>query len=282
MVTALRAGLRSPGLMLTAPALALVGLLFAVPVARVLVLGFTDPQPGFGNYAQLASNDTLHRIALTTLRVCAITTAITLVLGYVVAYAMVHATRPALRVMVFCILLIFWLSVLVRTFAWVLLLRNNGLVNEVLVGAGLVARPLTLVRNEFGTVLGMVHVMLPFAILPLYSALRGIDPRVVAAARGLGCSRTRAFLWVFLPLSLDGIAAAAVLVFIFSLGFFVTPAILGGGKVVMIAEFIQAQFERSLRTGFAAMLSTTLLAIVLLTLLGASRLVDLRKTLGRR
>ncbi len=273
---------RTPGLLLAAPAVLLIGALFALPVGRLLVLGFTDPTPGLGNYAMLVTNDTIHRIAVTTLWVCSITTVCTVLLGYVVAYAMVHATRPALRLMVFCILLVFWLSVLVRTFAWVLLLRNNGLVNEILLATGLISQPLTLVRNQFGTIVGMVHVMMPFAILPLYSALRGIDQRVVAAARGLGCGPVRSFAWVFLPLSRPGILAATVLVFIFSLGFFITPAILGGGKVVMIAEFIRAQFERSLRWGFASMLATTLLASVLLALAVAARFVDLRGVVGRR
>jgi putative spermidine/putrescine transport system permease protein len=281
-IQALRRLWQTPGLLLAAPAVLLIAGLFALPVFRLLVLGFTDPQPGLGNYAMLVTNDTIHRIAVTTLWVCGITTACTVLLGYVVAYAMVHATRPALRLMVFCILLIFWLSVLVRTFAWVLLLRNNGLVNEILLASGLITQPLTLVRNQFGSILGMVHVMMPFAILPLYSALQGIDQRVVAAARGLGCGPMRSFLWVFLPLSRPGIIAATVLVFIFSLGFFITPAILGGGKVVMIAEFIRAQFERSLRWGFASMLATTLLAAVLLALGVASRFVDLRGVVGRR
>ena len=271
-----------PGLALVTPAVALVVLLFALPVLRVLVLSVTDPTPGLQNYDLLISNDTIHRIAITTLRICGITTVCTVVLGYIVAYAMVHATRPALRVMVFCILLIFWLSVLVRTFAWVVLLRSNGVVNDLLLASGLITQPLPLVRNEFGTILGMVHVMMPFAILPMYSAFKGIDISVMVAARGLGCGPVRSFLWVFLPLSRSGILAATVLVFIFSLGFFVTPAILGGGKVVMIAEFIRAQFERSLRWGFASMLATTLLAAVLLTLGLASRFVDLRGVAGRR
>jgi putative spermidine/putrescine transport system permease protein len=259
----------------------LIGALFAWPVARLLLLSITDPHPGLENYALLVSNETVHRIAGTTLRVCCVTTLCTVILGYIVAYAMVHATRFVRRVMIFCIVLVFWLSVLVRTFAWLVLLRNNGVVNQALLASGLIARPLVLVRNEFGTVLGMVHVMLPFAILPLYAALQGIDRRVLAAARSLGCGPIRSFLWVFLPLSRPGIYAAVVLVFIFSLGFFITPAILGGGRVVMIAEFIRAQFERSGRWGFAATLATVLLASVLTALAVAARFVDVRTIAGR-
>jgi len=174
----------------------------------------------------------------------------------------------------------FWISVLVRAFSWVTLLRNNGLINQALLDAGLIAEPLALVRNELGVIIGMVHYMTPFAVLPLYANMRGIDPRLVAAARGLGASPLAAFARVFLPLSLPGIIGSGVLVFIFSLGFYVTPAILGGGKVLMVAEYISLQITETLRWGLGSMLASTLLIAVFAVMALLSRFVNLRRLFG--
>lgn len=278
-VTRQRWTLSTPAL-LTLPAVVVLLALCVVPVLRILLLGFTDPTIGLSNYALLGSSEALRRIVTTTALLCVTTTAITVLLAYVIAYAMVHVTRREVRWMFFFILLAFWLSVLVRTFAWIVILRSEGPVNQVLMALGIVSQPVQLVRNTFGVLLGMVHVMLPLAVLPLYSAMNGIDQRLTSAARGLGCGRTRAFLWVFLPLSAPGLAAATVLVFVFSLGFFITPAILGGGRVIMIAEYIRTQFEVTLRWGYAAMLATMLLVSVAATLAIAVRFVNLRRIMG--
>jgi putative spermidine/putrescine transport system permease protein len=162
-----------------------------------------------------------------------------------------------------------------------MLLRNDGLVNQFLEALGVIHQPIQLVRNDFGVIVGMVHVMAPLAILPLFAALRGIDPRLLAAARGLGCGPIRSFLYVFLPLSKPGLAAAALLVFIFSLGFYVTPAILGGGKVIMVAEYIRVQFEQTLRWGLAAMMATSLLVTVLAILAITAPMTNMRGIMGR-
>jgi putative spermidine/putrescine transport system permease protein len=265
---------------LVLPAVLVVISLCAIPVLRILLLSFTDPSLGVSNYAFLGSSDTLTRIIGTTALMSVATTVITVGLAYVVAYAMVHVRQRELKWMFFSILLAFWLSILVRTFAWIIILRSEGPINQFLLAIGVIKEPLQLVRNTFGVVLGMVHVMLPFAILPLYSALAGIEQRLTAAARGLGCSPFRAFVWVFLPLSASGLVAATVLVFIFSLGFFITPAVLGGGRVIMIAEYIRTQFEVTLRWGYAAMLATTLLLSVFAILALAARFVNLRRILG--
>ncbi len=153
-----------------------------------------------------------------------------------------------------------WISALVRAFAWVVLLRREGVFNSALLSLGLIDRPLALIWNELGVVIGMVHYMLPYAVLPLYANMRDIDQRCIAAARGLGASRRQTFLRVFLPLSVPGIVGAGILVFVYSLGFFVTPAILGGGKTLMIAEFIRLQIVEILRWGTGTMLATVLIA----------------------
>ena len=266
--------------LLVTPALLAMLAFYFFPLARVLWISVTEPRPGLDNYALLWTSESVQKVLLVTARLCVITTTVTLLLGYVVAYAMVHARGRQLRWLTFFVLLPLWVSVLVRAFAWVTLLRSNGLVNQALLGLGLVREPLTLVRNELGVAIGMIHYMIPFAVLPLYANMQGIDLRLIAAARGLGASRGQAFRRVFLPLSLPGLVGAGVLVSIFSLGFYVTPAILGGGRVFMISEYIAVQILNVIRWGLGAMLATTLLVAALLLMAALGRLVNLRKLFG--
>ena len=266
--------------LLVIPALLAMLAFYFFPLARVLWISVTEPRPGLDNYALLWTSESVQKVLLVTARLCVITTTVTLLLGYVVAYAMVHARGRQLRWLTFFVLLPLWVSVLVRAFAWVTLLRSNGLVNQALLGLGLVDEPLALVRNELGVAIGMIHYMIPFAVLPLYANMQGIDLRLIAAARGLGASRGQAFRSVFLPLSLPGLVGAGVLVSIFSLGFYVTPAILGGGRVFMISEYIAVQILNVIRWGLGAMLATTLLVAALLLMAALGRLVNLRKLFG--
>jgi len=268
--------------LLIAPALLLVGVIYFLPLARVLAISVLEPEPGLGNYALLFTSAPIQRVLGTTLRICLFTTSITLVLAYVVAYVLTHAKPTAQRLMMLGVLLPLWMSVLVRAFAWVTLLRRQGLVNNALIGMGAIDESLALMWNEIGVTIGMVHYMLPLGILPLWAAMRDIDGRVLAASRGLGASATQTFVRVFLPLSLPGVIGAGLLVFIFSLGFFVTPAILGGGKTIMIAEYINAQVHESLRWGVGTMLATTLVATILGLMLALSRIVDLRTLFGAK
>lgn len=274
--------LRSRGLywLLIAPALGLMVAFFIVPLLRILWISVAEPQIGLQNYELLVTSGAIQRILMTTARICLLTTLLTLIGGYIVAYTLVHVSERQRQWMLFCVLLPFWLSVLVRAFAWVMLLRREGLVNGTLLALGVIDNPLTLVRNEVGVVIGMVHYMLPYAILPLYANMLGIDRRLVSAARGLGASPWLAFRRVFLPLSLPGVVGAAILVFVFSLGFYITPAILGGGKTVMIAEYIGVNILHNTRWGLATMLASTLLITVFLLLGLMSRVVDMRKMYG--
>ena len=260
--------------------LALLAVFYLYPLSQVLWISVSEPRLGLGNYALLFTNGAVQHILWITARVCLITTAITMVLGYVVAYAVLHVSRTHEAWMLFFVLLSFWISVLVRAFAWVAILHPGGLLNSVLLGAGIIDRPLPLVRNEFGVIVGMTHYMIPYAVLPLYVNMKGIDRRLVPAARGLGASPLQAFARIHLPLSLPGIVGAGILVFIFSLGFFVTPAILGGGRVVMIAEYIALQVIETLQWGLGTMLATSLLITVFLMLALMSRFVSPRKLFG--
>jgi putative spermidine/putrescine transport system permease protein len=266
--------------LLVLPALLLVLAFYVAPIVQVLTISFTEPAPGFGNYERLFTSEGVQRVIVTTLRICLITTALALLLGYAIAYAITLASPRARGWWILAVLVPLWISVLVRAFAWVTLLRRQGLVNNTLVGSGLISEPLPLVWNEFGILVGMVHYMVPFAVLPMLASMREIDPRLLAAARGLGASRGQVFRQVFLPLSMPGVIAAGVLVFIFSLGFYITPAILGGGRTLMVAEWISLQILDLIRWGLGTMMATMLVLTILVTLLVFSRLVDLRRMFG--
>ena len=268
--------------LLLLPAFLLMTVFYIAPIIQVLTISVTEPELGFGNYERLLTNMGVQRVIGTTLRIGLITTIIALLLGYALAYVIALATPRAQRWWLLAVLLPLWISVLVRAFAWVTLLRRQGLVNQGLQAAGIIDAPLALVWNEFGIVIGMVHYMVPYAVLPILASMREIDPRLLAAARGLGASRRTAFLRIFLPLSAPGLVAAGVLVFIFSLGFYITPAILGGGKTLMAAEWIKLQILDIIRWGLGTMLATVMVLAILVTLGIFSRLVDLRRMFGAR
>lgn len=264
------------------PAFLLMTLFYVVPIVQVLAISFLEPEPGLGNYERLLTLGSVQRVIGTTLRICLITTAVSLLLGYALAYVISRASERAQMWWLLGVLVPLWISVLVRAFAWVTLLRRQGLINNGLMATGLIDEPLALVWNELGIVIGMVHYMVPYAVLPMLASMREMDPRLLAAARGLGAKRSEVFRRIFLPLSAPGLIAAAVLVFIFSLGFYITPAILGGGKTLMAAEWIKIQILDLLRWGLGAMMATVLVVAVLTTLAVFSRLVDLRRLFGAR
>lgn len=268
------------GVMLALPAL-FMATLYLLPVANVLAMSVTVPSFGLQNYVELLANGPVARVVATTLRIGLITTTLALVIGYATAYALVHMGERERRLLLLLVVTSFWVSALIRAFAWVAILQPRGLLNTILMGLGLIEAPLVLVRNEIGVAIGMVHYMLPYAILPLYANLSGIDKRLVPAARTLGASPWFAFSRVFLPLSIPGIVGAAILVFIFSLGFYITPAILGGGKTMMLAEYISVQISETLRWGLAATLSTALLGGVLILTLVLMRFMDMGQTVKR-
>ena len=270
----------SPYWLLVAPFLVALTLLYAAPILNILWLSFTDPKPGLGNYQRIIESETVARLIWTTIRICLITTIFSVFLGYIVAYAMLHALAGVRRRMMAILLVSFWISVLVRSFAWLMLLGHNGLVNNALLSTGLIAEPIAFVRNELGVLIGMTEYMIPYAILPLLANMQGIDPRVMSASRSLGASSTQTFFRVFLPLTKPGLIAASLLVFISSLGFYVTPAILGGGKVQMIAEYISVQLLVTVRWGTAAMLATLMLISVLALMYVLNRFMKLGTVFG--
>ncbi|HYG43524.1 MAG TPA: ABC transporter permease [Bordetella sp.] len=271
---------RSLPAVLVIPVVVLVGCLFLLPVLRILAISFTEPTIGLGNYTALFTEPLYRKIMATTLRICVWTTLIALVLGYVVAYVMANVPQHIRSWMVIALLVPFWLSVLVRAFAWVLLLSREGVVNATLMALGLVDQPLALLRNETGVLIGMVHYMVPYAVLPMLTTMLGIDASLMAASRVLGAGPVRTFLRVYLPLSLPGVLAAAVLVFIFCLGFFITPALLGGGKTVMVAQYIEFGISETMNWGISTAFASALLLAVVLSLVLISRCVRIPSLFG--
>jgi len=270
----------NPYWLLVLPFLAIVVVLYLGPIANILWLSVTEPRPGLGNYQKLFESDSLARILWTTLRVCVLTTIFSVIFGYILAYVVIHAIGSQSRWMLKLILISFWISVLVRTFAWLMLLGHNGVVNNALLSIGLISEPVPFMRNEIGVLIGMVQYMIPYAVLPLLTNMQGLDQRVMNASRSLGASNAQTFWRVYFPLTKPGIVAACLLVFILSLGFYVTPAILGGGKVLMIAEYVSVQLLVTLRWGLAAMLATLLLVGVLVLLFIMNRFMKLSTIYG--
>lgn len=250
---------------------------YFVPLLGVFSWSVTEPEFGFSQYLRVMTDPGIHSILLRTLRICTLTAVFSVLLAYLLAYHWVYGPPLRRKIIAFAVLVPFWISVLIRAFGWLALLRPQGIINSTLTGAGLISDPLPLVRNELGVIIGMVHFMTPFAVFPLISVMRQVDMRILQAASGLGARAFRRFFEIFLPLTLPGIIGAFFIVFVFALGFFITPAILGGGRVVMVAEYIYTQMSQTANWGLGAALATTLLGFVLLMTWIVSRFVDFER-----
>ncbi|WP_431269845.1 ABC transporter permease [Dankookia sp. P2] len=262
------------------PAFLLMSVIYVAPILQVLAISVTEPTTGLGNYERLLTNAGVQRVIGTTLRICVVTTAIALLLGYALAYVVALATPRAQRWWLLGVLLPLWISVLVRAFAWVTLLRRQGLVNQGLQGLGIIDEPLALVWNEFGIVVGMVHYMVPYAVLPMLAAMREIDPRLLAAARGLGASRFTVFARVFLPLSAPGLVAAGCWSSSSRSASTSPRQSSAAARPLMAAEWIKLQILDLVRWGMGAMLATVVVVTILAMLAIFSRVVDLRRLFG--
>lgn len=266
--------------LLLLPLVVFLLVVFVGPLLLILARSFTDPQPGLGNYRDFFSSAVYSKVLANTFRISGVVTLLTLVVGFPYAYLMTLAKPFWRNVMLIVVLIPFWTSLLVRTFAWVLMLGDKGVVNQTLMSLGVIDQPMSLIRNSTGVVIGMVQVMLPYAVLPMFATMRTIDRRLVQAAEGLGARPASAFWRVFAPLTLPGVVASSLLVFISSIGFYVTPALLGGSKDVMIGELIVQQLSGVLRWGFASALAVALLLVTGVLLYLVSRIVNLTSFLG--
>jgi putative spermidine/putrescine transport system permease protein len=267
--------------LLAIPALVFLIVFFLVPLVLMSLRSVTDPAgAGLSNYQTFFGSAADLRVLANTFYIATISTIVCLAIGYPYAYLM-NAVRPRIAgLLLIAVLVPFWSSLLVRTFAWEVILRDTGVINNLLIGAGFIDRPLALIRNTLGVILGMSQILLPFMVLPLYAVMRRIDPELTRAAANLGASPFRAFARVFLPISLPGVVAGSLLVFVLALGFYITPTILGSPRETMISRFIAEAIEQRLDWGLGSSMAVILMALTFICLLVASRAVRIRDVFG--
>ncbi|MBI4011527.1 MAG: ABC transporter permease subunit [Candidatus Rokubacteria bacterium] len=269
-------------LLLLAPALAYLGVFFFYPLLRIFLRSLFSPDFTLRHYARVLAHPAYLKILWITVRISLVVAVVSLLVGYPVAFCLSRVRDRVAEVLLALVLVPFWTSVLVRSYAWIVILRTEGLVNGLLQATGLTTGPLPLIYNETGVVVGMVHVLLPYMILSLYGVMREIDPAYLRAAANLGAGLVPTFLRVYLPLSMPGVTSGVLLVFIFSIGFFITPALLGGGKVEMIALQIETQINELVDWGFGSALSVMLFGVVVGLVLLFLRVFDVEAFGGGR
>lgn len=236
--------------------------IYLYPLTRLLAWSFFSPGFTLEHYAKLFGERAYMQALRNTAEISIWVTVLSLVLGYPLAYLMTVVSGRVRTLLIVLVLVPFWTSVLVRTFAWMVILGKRGIINQLLVGWGVIDRPLALIYNMLGVQIGMVHVLLPFMVFPLLSVMTRIDVALVAAARSLGASPRQAFLRIFLPLSLPGVSAGCVLVFLLAVGFYITPALLGGEGQVTFTTLIELVVRDLLDWNFGASLGVFLLTVV--------------------
>lgn len=262
---------------LTSPALLAVFLIIFIPVGWLFSLSFFNMSGEFTleNYQKMLVYKSYARVFAETFKVSTLTTLLCIIIGYPLAYFLSELPKKYASIFMLAVLLPFWTSLLVRTYAWLVLLQRKGLVNNFAIEYGLWDAPVKLVHNLNGTLIGMVHIMLPFLVLPLYGAMKRIDRQTIQAAANLGATPVQSFWQVFVPLSLSGVVAGSLIVFVLCLGFYVTPAVLGGGKVIMVSMQITAILEDQFNWGAASALGVVLLVTTFAVLALASRVLKL-------
>lgn len=271
------------------------GTIFIVPAVLLLALVFVGPLVWFfarvlgsvGAPAEIAAhawsviNSKVVVTALTTTNwISLLVTLLVLLISYPVAYYLANHRGWRFTLVLFCIVVPYFTSIIVRTYSWMVLLGRHGLVNQVLLQLGVVDQPLTLLYTKAGVLIGMVYVLLPYMVLTLFAAMKAIDPSLMRAARGLGAGPFYAFTRVYFPLSIHGVISGSLIVFILSIGFFITPALMGGPADVMIAMLIERSVEITFDWAGAAVMSLLLLVATLVLYSIYYRLTDVRRMMG--
>ena len=260
---------------LLAPAVVFLVLWFVVPLARLSVLAFSGEGGVAAALETLLTSAAYRRVFLNTVQISAVVTVLCVALAFPVALVLSRLRGIWFNVVLYCVLFPFWVSLLVRTFSWMLLLERNGPVNQVLMALGVTDQPLRLLFNDFSVVVGMTHVLLPYAVLPLFARMRAIDGRLLMASDGLGASVLDTLRFIYLPLVMPGLLGAAAIVFLLALGFFVTPALLGGASSLTVSTLISDFVSQRLAWSLAAGASLILLVFVLALLALSRRVIAL-------
>jgi mannopine transport system permease protein len=273
-------------LLLMLPALAVLVFMFLVPLALFFVRTFAEFDGGTAEFIEQAHDLLLSQAYLTALAttnwISLIVTAATLLIGYPIAYYLTAANGFGVSIVLLSIVLPYFTSIIVRTFSWMVLLGEHGLVNDTLLATRLIGAPLPLMYNRLGVLIGMSYVLLPYMVLTLYAAMRAIDPSLLRASAGLGASGFYTFRRVYFPLSLHGVLSGALIVYILAIGYFITPALMGGQHDIMIAMLIDRSLEVAVDWPSAALMSLTLLLVTLALYALYYRLTDIRRLLGAR
>jgi len=241
-----------------------------------------EPRPGFANYDKVLFSGPYLQILFYTLEIAALVTAICLLVAYPVAALIARMQGLTLRLMTGLIIASLWTSAVIRSYAWMILFQRYGIVNQALIALGLADAPVRILQTTAAVAIGMVHILLPFMLLPLITTMRRIDPTLLRAGRILGAGPVRLFLRVYLPLSRPGVNAGVALVFITSLGFFITPSLLGGGRTTMAAMIIEQEADTYLDWPLASAIATILLVLTLAIYLAYGRLARIDVTRGLR
>lgn len=263
------------GKLLVAPALLWLSIFFVIPLLIVVAVSFAGRTPygqvifSFTIYNYLRFLEPLYlKIFADTLVVAIVTTLATILMGYPLAYTIAQLPKKWQQPGLILVMIPFWINFLIRSYAWVIILRSQGVVNTLLLNLGLIDQPLQMLYNDMAVMLGMVYALLPFMVLPIYVSIEQLDTRLLEAASDLGAKPLTAFRKVTLPLTMPGIAAGTILVFISSLGMFVVPDVMGGAKSALIGNLIQNQFLSARDWPFGSALSIVLavLSLVLIIL----------------
>lgn len=277
---------RDRTLLLILPAVAMLILLFFVPLVMFFARTFMEFEGTTGQFLAQARDLLLSQPYLTALAttnwIALIVTVMVLLIGYPIAYYLTTAKGPGGSVVVLAIVLPYFTSIIVRTFSWMVLLGEHGLVNDTLRALGLIHESLPLMYNRLGVLVGMCYVLLPYMVLTLFAAMRAIDAALLRAAEGLGANGFYTFRRVYFPLSLHGVLSGALIVYILSIGYFITPALMGGQHDIMIAMLIDRELEVAVDWPSAALMSLSLLLVTLALYGFYYRVTDIRRLIGAR
>ena len=269
--------------LLILPAFAMLAIGFVIPLIGFFIRVLWTESEGSGLLQAIVGvigSKVMLNAIVTTNWIALLVTLVVLLAGYPIAYFLIVNRSLQFTLVIFCIVVPYFTSVIVRTYSWMALLGRNGVINRALREIGLIEAPLPLLYNKAAIVVGMSYVLLPYMVLTLYASMRSIDPALVRAAHSLGASRVYAFSRVFLPLSMHGVLSACLIVFILAIGFFVTPALMGGPADVMIAMLIERAAEITLDWRLAAIMSLFLLIVTLVLYAIYFRVADVRRLMG--
>ncbi|GAB2889451.1 ABC transporter permease [Paralcaligenes sp. KSB-10] len=264
------------------PVLAFLLIFFVCPIVWFFIKSALDYDGSFAlKLYQTFTSPLFIAVTWKTVWISLLVTILALLAAYPIAYSLTRAGPLSFTLIIICVIVPYFTSIIVRTYSWMIILGTHGVINRLLISVGIIDKPITLIYNMVGVVIGMTYVLLPYFVLTLYSAMKSIDPWLIQAGRSMGASNSYVFRKVFLPLSVPGIISGFLIVYILAIGFFITPALMGGPNNVMMAMLIQRNIEITMDWALASALSLFLLFITLIIYAFYCKYTDLDKMLGQ-